>query len=180
MVGLLSVEVNNSLYNINTTNNKFDLYRDTFDELSFEELRDELEEILGISDITAYHLRHETIGPRIIEAYRNLRLGKSSTDGYIILLMGYARSPFRDFESYLRVVVGLDEDDVQLKLKQYNENFITYELSPSNYTTKDIAEAVYATGDHAETLQIEYDDISKKTKLILTRFGSTFGTIRLQ
>ena len=33
-------------------------------------------------------------------------------------------------------------------------------------------------GDHEKTLQIEFDDISMKTKLILTRFGSTFGTLR--
>ena len=42
--------------------------------------------------------------------------------------MGYARSLFRDFESYLRIVVGLDEDDIRLTLKQYNANFVTYEL----------------------------------------------------
>ena len=41
--------------------------------------------------------------------------------------MGYARSPFRDFESYLRIVIGLEEDNIQLILKQYNEKFITYE-----------------------------------------------------
>ena len=34
-------------------------------------------------------------------------------------------------------------------------------------------------GDCAGTLQIEYDDISVKTKLFLTRFGSTFGTLKL-
>ena len=34
-------------------------------------LKDELEEILSISDYTPYHLQHEKIGPRIIEAYRN-------------------------------------------------------------------------------------------------------------
>ena len=33
--------------------------------------------------------------------------------------MGYARSPFRDFESYVRIVVGLHEDDIQLTIKQY-------------------------------------------------------------
>ena len=44
--------------------------------------------------------------------------------------MAYARSPFRDFESYLRIVVDLDEDDIQLILKQYNANFVTYELDP--------------------------------------------------
>ena len=37
--------------------------------------------------------------------------------------MVYARSLFRDVESYLRIVVGLNEDDIQLILKQYNEKF---------------------------------------------------------
>ena len=36
-----------------------------------------------------------------------------------MLLKGYARSPIRDFESYLRIVIGLDEDDIQLFSKQY-------------------------------------------------------------
>ena len=45
----------------------------------------------------------------------------------------------RDFESYLRIVVILDEDDIQLILKQYNSNFVTYELSPASYTIIDIA-----------------------------------------
>ena len=34
-------------------------------------------------------------------------------------------------------------------------------------------------GDHGRTLQIDYDDdISMKTKLILTRFGGIFGTLK--
>ena len=33
-------------------------------------------------------------------------------------------------------------------------------------------------GDHERTLQIEDDDVTMRTKLILFRFGSTFGTIR--
>ena len=94
--------------------------------------------------------------------------------------MGYAgsRSPFRDFESYLRLVVGLDEDVVQLILKQYDSNFVTYEFLPGNHTIKENAEAVYTMGDLEGTLQIEYDDLSMKKKLILTRFGGTFGTLR--
>ena len=32
--------------------------------------------------------------------------------------------------------------------------------------------------DHERTLKNEYDDITMKTKFILTRFGSTFGTLR--
>ena len=92
--------------------------------------------------------------------------------------MGYARSPFRDFEIYPRIVIGLEEDDIQLILKQYNSNFVTYEISPGIYSIQDIAEAVYTVGDHEGTLQIKYDDVTMKTKLILARFGSTFGTLR--
>ena len=33
-------------------------------------------------------------------------------------------------------------------------------------------------GEHEGTVQFEYDDKSKKTKLILTRFGLTIGTLR--
>ena len=129
MIGLTSLEVYNSIFNITEENIKFELYTDNFHKFSVEELEDELEEILSISDITPYHLQHEKIGPRIIEADRKLRLEKSSFDGYIILLLGYARSPFRDFESYLRIVVGLDEDDIELIIK----NNIFQVLSLMNY-----------------------------------------------
>ena len=40
------------------------------------------------------------------------------TDCYIMLSMGYATSSFPDFESYLKVLADLDEDDTQLKVKQ--------------------------------------------------------------
>ena len=74
MIGLITLEVCNSIFNIIVENNKFELYTDTFDEFSFSELKDDLEEILSISDVTPQHLQHEIIGPRIIEAYRKLRL----------------------------------------------------------------------------------------------------------
>ena len=127
MLGLTSLEVYNSIFNITEEHKKFELYTDTFDEFSFEELKNELEELLNISVNTPYPLQHENIGPRIIEAYKKLRSEKSSTDGYIILLMGYARSPLRDFESYLRIVVNLDEEDIQLILRQYKSNIVAYE-----------------------------------------------------
>ena len=92
--------------------------------------------------------------------------------------MGYARSLFRDFESYLRIVVCLNEDDIQLTLKQYNEKIITFEISPGIYKIEDNSKVVYTMRDHKGTLQIEYDDGTMKTKLTLTRFGSTFGTLR--
>ena len=178
MIGLIDLEVYNSIFNITEENIKFDLYTDTFDEFSFQELKDKLEEILNFPNVTDGFLEGETIGPRIIKTYWKLRSEKSSTDGYNIFLLGYARSPFRDFESYLRIVVGLDEDDIRLILKQHNANFVTYELHPCNYTIEDLHEAVYPLGDHEGNLQSENDDLNKKTKPILTRFGSTFGTLR--
>ena len=33
-------------------------------------------------------------------------------------------------------------------------------------------------GDHEGTLQIEHDAVTMKTKLNITRFESTFGTLR--
>ena len=74
MIRIITLEVYNSFFNINTTNNEFKLYTHTFDEFSSEELKDEFEEILSFPVITPYDLQHEKIGPRIIEAYRKLRL----------------------------------------------------------------------------------------------------------
>ena len=51
-------------------------------------------------------------------------------------------------------------------------------ITPGIYTIEDISEAVNKIGDHERTLQIENDDITMKTELFLTRFGSTFGTLR--
>ena len=141
-------------------------------------MKEELEEILSFSDSTPSHLQHKIIAPRIIETYKQLGLGKSSTDDYFILLNVYARSPFRDFESYLRFVAGLEEYVIQLMLKQYTSNFFTFEIVPGIYTNKDISEAAYTMGDHERTLPIKYDNVSMKTKLILKRFGGALGTIR--
>ena len=43
---------------------------------------------------------------------------KRQSGGYNIYLLGFARSQFRDFESDLRNVVGFDEVDIHLILKQ--------------------------------------------------------------
>ena len=178
MLGLIDLEVYHSIFNITKENNKFELYTDTFDEFSFPEFKDEVEEILNISNITEDHLEDETLAPRIAETYQKLRSDKSKHDGYTILLTGYANSSFRDFESYLRIKIGSEEDDIQLILKQYNEKFVSYELDPGNYTIEDIQKAVYPLGDHEGTLKIENDDLNKKVKLILTRFGEAFETLR--
>ena len=69
MLGLIDLEVYNSVFNITKENNKFELYTDTFDKFSFEELKDELEEILKIPNITDDHLEDETLAPRIAETH---------------------------------------------------------------------------------------------------------------
>ena len=69
MIGLTDLEVYNSIYNITKQNNKFELYTDTFDEFSFTELKDEVEEILNIQNITDDHLEDETLGPQIAKTY---------------------------------------------------------------------------------------------------------------
>ena len=164
MIGLLSLELYSPIFEITEKNINFELYKDTFDELSIEELKDELEEIPNISIITPQHLQHEIMGPRNIEAYKKLKAEKSSTDGYNIFLMGYARSSFRDFESYLRIVIGIDEDDIPLIPIQNNSNFVTHELSPGIYSNWDISEVVYIMGDHEGTVKFEYEYITMKTK----------------
>ena len=173
MIGLTDLEVYNSIFNITEENNKYELYIDNFDEFfSYTELKDEIAEILNISAITPYHLQHETIAPLIIKTFQELKLEKTSTDGYYILLTNYFESPFRDFESYLRIVIGLDDEDIQLILKQYNSNFVTYEITPGIYTFKDIAESIYKIAGERGSLKIEYDDISMKTKIIFDYFSS--------
>ena len=67
-MGILSLKLYNSIFNKTEQINKFELYIDNFDEFSFEELKDELVEILRISDITPSYLQHEIVGPRIIQA----------------------------------------------------------------------------------------------------------------
>ena len=81
MLGLIDLEIYNSIFNITKQNNKFEIYTDVYDEFSFTELKDELEEILKISNITDNDLQDETIAPRIFEEYKKLRLEKTNTDG---------------------------------------------------------------------------------------------------
>ena len=72
----------------------------------------------------------------------------------------------------------MDDDDFQIKWKQYSSNFITYEIHPGIYSMKVISDAVFTMGDYPGTLQIECADISMKTKFNLRRFGWTVGTLK--
>ena len=118
MIGLINLEVYNSIFNITEEYNKFEIYRDMSNKFGFLELKDELEEIFNIPHITNEHLDDEVLGPRVIDEYIKLSIEKKNRDGYMVLLLGYSASSFRDFESYLRLVIGLDEEDVQLILKE--------------------------------------------------------------
>ena len=182
MIGLMNLEVYNSIFNITEENNKVELYRDMTSKFGFLELRDEPEEILNISHTTIKHLDDEILGSRIIDEYIKLANENKNSDGYMILLLGYSASPFRDFESYLRLVVGLDEIDIRLILKEYNSHFITYELTPGIYTIQDISDAIQTFSGHQETMQIEYDDISMRTTIGLKFMNEekkfALGTLR--
>ena len=102
MVGLTSFEVYNFVPNVIEEINKFEIYADIFDNTSFTELKDQPEEILEISNITPDYMQNKIKGPRLISAKKKLETETRRTDGYIILLLGYARSPFRDFD--IRIV----------------------------------------------------------------------------
>ena len=153
IIGLTSLEIYNSIFNIREENIKFELYRDSSNKFGFLELKDELEEILNISHITQEHLEDEKKDLVLLMNLLNCQLKRKIV--MVILLLGYDRSQFRDFESYLRIVVALDEEDVQLILKQYNSHFITYELTPGIYTIQDISDAVHTFSGHNEIIEME-------------------------
>ena len=67
----------------------------------------------------------------------------------------------------MRIVIGLDEEDIQLILKEYNSHFINYKLTPGIYSIQDISDSIYTFNVNNESIQVEYDDISMKTKIIL-------------
>ena len=100
----------------------------------------------------------------------------------MILLLGYARSLFRDFETYLRIVFRLDEEVIQLILKEYNSHFITDELPPGIYSIQDILDTINTFSGHMETIQLKYDDISMKSKIVLKYLDEqdilVLGTLR--
>ena len=193
MIGLVDLEIYNSIFNITEQNNKFKLYKFPDEKaggVTYEKVRDEIEKDLGISEITATDLQDDIIGPIFIEKYRE-QVTKRIKDGkYMKILAGYTSSVFQDFESSLRTEVDLVQDNIKLVLDEYNSSFVTYELDPGIYTFKDISEALLKilqpehNGYH-NAIDIEYDDITMKTKLdvrsgiIAKRFDekSFFSTI---
>ena len=72
MTVLTSLEVENSIFKISAENNQFEQNTENFDKFSFREIKDELAEILGLSDISPKLLQHEIRGLRNIKAYKKL------------------------------------------------------------------------------------------------------------
>ena len=178
MIGLVDLEVYNSIFNITKENNKLKLYKypdEKIGGITYTKVRDEIERDLDISDITDEDLQDDIIGPIIVEEYKEQVTKRMNDEGYMNILGRYTNSVFQDFESFLRTQMDLVENDIELVLDEYNSNFDTYELTPGIYTFKDISEALYNILQSeypgpANVIDIEYDDITMKTKLF-ARYG---------
>ena len=88
------------------------------------------------------------------------------------ILAKYTSSVFQDFESFLRTQIDLAESDIKLVLEEYNSNFVSYDLDPGIYNFKDISEALFNIlqseySGPSNVIDIEYDDITMETKLIV-------------
>ena len=102
ILGLISLEVYNSFFNIAGENKNFELRTLLFDsEFSFTELKDKVAEVLGLSNVSIEDLEHKIYGSKVFEIYRKLSPEKSQTDVSYILLLNYIQSSFRD----LRVIL---------------------------------------------------------------------------
>ena len=173
MIGLTDLEVYNSIFNITEEKNKFDLYKFPDEKaggISLIKVRDEIDKDLDIEDITATDLQDDIICPIIIEEYKKQVSKRMKDEQYMNILAIYTRSVFQDFESFLRTQIDLIENDNKLVLDEYNSNFITYENSPCFYTFKDISKALFNIlqseyPGSSNTIVIEFDDITRKTKL---------------
>ena len=178
MIGLTDLEAYNSIFNINTTNKKFKLFKFPDEKaggISYTKVRFETKKNLDISDITATDLQDEVIAPIIIKENREQVTERREDDGYMNISSGYPRSVFQDFESYHRTEIDLVEDDIRLVLDKSNSSFIFYELDPVIYTFKDLSKVLFNILQHEypssnSEIVIEYDDITMKTKLFV-EFG---------
>ena len=175
MIGLVDLEVYNSIFNITKDNNKFELYKfpdEKVGGISYTKVRDEIERDLDIADITDIDLQDDITGPIIIEEYRK-QVAKRMNDGqYMNILARYTSSVFQDFESFLRTQFDLVESDIKLVLIEYNSSFVTYELDPGIYTYKDLSIALFNILQHEypssdSKILFRLDDITRKTKLVV-------------
>ena len=126
MIVLTDSEVYNSIFNITEENNKFEFFKFPDEKcggVTYEKVRDEIEKVLDISNITATDLQDDLIGPIIVKEYREEVTKRMEDVGYMNILAGYPSSVFQDFELYLRTQIDLVKDDIRLVLDKYNSSF---------------------------------------------------------
>ena len=174
-IGLSSLEVYFSLFNIKEETIKIELYSYSFDESSFTELKDEVAEIFGFSEVTPKLLQQDVVGSRIFKEFEKLRSEKSSTDVYRIFFLGYARTPSRHFECYLRFLLGLDEKKCSLDFKNLFHN-LSATKNLQAFTELKIFQDPLTQWQITKGLYKRNMMICMQTKPILIRFGLTFGT----
>ena len=175
MLGLIDLEVYNSIFKITEENNKLQLYKFPDEKsggVSYTKVRDEIERDLDISDITAAELQDDIIGPINIEEYREQVTKRMKDDKFMKISARYTISVFQDFESCLRTEINLVQDDNKLVLYEYNSSFISYKLDPGDYTFKYISEALFNIlqseySGPSDVIDLEYDDITKQTNLVV-------------
>ena len=167
MMGLTSLEVCNSIFNITLIKNKLEQYKisDLMNGKDlFETVRNNVKEKLRASVISQDLLNDETIGAIIIKEHRITYQENNRADRLINLLQRYKISIFRDFESIPRTEVDLFEDDFRLVLDENNSRFITYDLSPEIYTSNDDSDVLLGILQHEfvgddNAIDIEFDYI---------------------
>ena len=131
MLGLTSLEVYISIFNITEENSKIQLYiflHEKIGGVSYEKVKDEIERDLDISDITATDLQDEITAPIIIEEHSEQKTKRMKDDGYVRILAILVSFMFQDIESFLRKEIDFVADDIRLVLDEYVWSLISYDL----------------------------------------------------
>ena len=126
MIGIKDLEVYNSFFIITEENDKLQLYKFTDEKsggITYEKVRDEIEDDLDIEDITAADLQDDIIAPIIIEEYKKQVTKIMKNEQYMNIVAGYVSSVFQDFESYLRTEVDLIENDIKIGFRRIQFKF---------------------------------------------------------
>ena len=175
MIALTDLEVYNSIFIMEEENNKFELFNSPDEKIggiSYRKVRDEIEEDLGTSDITATDIQGQIIAPLIIKKNSEQVTKRMNDDKYMYILSGYTSCIFQDFEIFFRTEVNLVEDDIKIVSDEYNSSFITYEISPGMYTFRHISEVLLSFlqpqfEGFLKATDFEFDNNTMKTVLVV-------------
>ena len=146
MISLVDLEIYNSIFITTEENNNLEIYKfpdSWIGGISYEKVRDDIENNLEISENTASDLQDNLIGPGIIDKYTEQVIKRMEDGAYMNILAGYHSSVFQDSQSFLRTEIDLVEDDNVLVLDKDNSSFITYELEPGIYNFEDLSKALF-------------------------------------